>query len=56
MATGQLRDAILAYGIPIDPRDVEAALGDAQHGPAFAEWAKTRLTSDTLLTAEELAV
>jgi len=54
VAAEQLREALWGRGIRLDPSELEAALADGEHGPDFEEWARTRLTSDTLLTAEEL--
>lgn len=45
-----------AYGIQTCRDDVQRALSDGDHGAAFAEWAAAHLTSDTLLTADELAL
>ncbi|EFY97466.1 hypothetical protein X797_007191 [Metarhizium robertsii] len=44
------------YGIQTRKDDVQAAINHPHHGPLFAEWALTHLTSDTLLTADELDV
>ena len=56
MAAENLEGAIRAHGIPVDPVALEAALADSESGPAFEEWAKTRLTADTLLSADELSM
>ncbi|QUC19248.1 uncharacterized protein UV8b_03489 [Ustilaginoidea virens] len=43
-----------ACGIPLRRDDVQAALGDPDRGPPFAEWIRLHLRSDTLLTPDEL--
>jgi hypothetical protein len=58
-ARGKEAEALImrAYrtlGIQSGRVDVQSALDDPQHGPAFAQWALTHLGRDTLLTANEL--
>ncbi|KHN99694.1 uncharacterized protein MAM_02547 [Metarhizium album ARSEF 1941] len=55
-AESLLLKASRTYGIQTSKDDVQAAINHANHGPMFAEWALTHLTSDTLLTADELDV
>ncbi|PHH81693.1 hypothetical protein CDD82_181 [Ophiocordyceps australis] len=51
-----LLKAARACGLQARRDEIQRALDDAQHGAAFAEWATTHLGSDTLLTADELAL
>jgi hypothetical protein len=56
MASEEFKRAVQTYGIPVDLEDLEAALADPDHGAAFAAWATTCLTSDNLLSTEELSL
>ncbi|KAH8902489.1 hypothetical protein BR93DRAFT_887190 [Coniochaeta sp. PMI_546] len=53
MDTETLSSIIRGYDASLDPQDVKTALDQDESG-TLAEWAATHLTSDTLLTAEEL--
>ncbi|KAI9166488.1 hypothetical protein HJFPF1_02590 [Paramyrothecium foliicola] len=55
-AEALLLKAARTYGVPARRDDVQRAVSDAQHGTAFAEWAITHLTPDTLVTPDELAL
>lgn len=44
------------HGIAASKEEIKAALDDAQHGPAFAEWAILHLGQANLLTADEMAL
>ena len=54
MSHGELASILRARAVAINDAHVEAALRDAESGPALAEWAKTHLAADTLLTLDEL--
>ena len=56
MAAEEIKRVARTYGIQVDPEALETALADSDHGPAFAAWAKTCLTSDNLLSTEELSL
>ncbi|POR32467.1 Uncharacterized protein TPAR_07337 [Tolypocladium paradoxum] len=55
-AEALLLKAARTYGVQVRRDDVQRAIGDAEHGPALAQWATMHLVSDTLLTADELAL
>jgi hypothetical protein len=44
------------HGITATKDEVRSALEDAEHGPAFAEWAILHLGHDNLLTGDEMAL
>lgn len=43
------------YGINANRDEVQRALNDPDHGPAFAQWAIVHLNGDNLLTPDEMA-
>lgn len=53
MDTETLSSIIRGYDASLDSQAVKTALNQDESG-TLAEWAATHLTSDTLLTAEEL--
>lgn len=44
------------YGVNVAKDDVQRALADPDRGTAFVEWANMHLSSDSLLTVDELAL
>lgn len=44
------------HGVTATKDEVRSALDDAEHGPAFAEWAIQHLGQDNLLTPDEMAL
>lgn len=44
------------HGIKATKEEIRGALDDAEHGPAFAEWAMLHLGQDTLLTVDEMVL
>ncbi|GJN69150.1 hypothetical protein PLICBS_003197 [Purpureocillium lilacinum] len=55
-AEALLLEAGRASGLKLPRDDLRRALADTEHGHALAEWAVTHLGSDTLLSADELAL
>lgn len=55
-AANLLLKAARTHGIHMDRDEVQQLLQDSEHGVSLAEWATMHLTSDNLLTADELAL
>lgn len=55
-AEALLLQAARTHGLQVGRDEAQRAMDDADRGPAFAEWAATHLVSDSLLTADELAL
>lgn len=54
MDSQDLIDVIHKYGLPVDSSTIQAALEHEEQGRLLSEWAKSYLTTDTLLTKDEL--
>lgn len=54
MAPQDLIDVIRKYDVPVDSSVLQSVLADEEQGTILSEWAKSHLTSDTLLTKDEL--
>lgn len=54
MGPDELLDIIRRYDVSIDSSTLRSVLGDEEQGRLLAEWAKSHLTPDTLLTKDEL--
>lgn len=54
MGTEELTEIFRTYNIPIDSSVLRSVLEDEDQGRLLAEWAKSHLTPDTLLTKDEL--
>jgi copper(I)-binding protein len=49
-------NAARTHGVHVDQAQVQRALQDAEHGPAFAAWVNAHLGSDNLLSLDEMAL
>lgn len=54
MASDELMDIFRTYSISIDSSALQSVFEDEDQGRLLAEWAKSHLTRDTLLTKDEL--
>lgn len=54
MAHNDLLNVLRRYDIALDPHAIALAFDDDDQGTILAEWAKSHLTTDTLLTEDEL--
>lgn len=54
MGPDDLIDILHTYNLPIDSSVLQSVLEDEEQGRLLAEWAKSHLTPDTLLTKDEL--
>jgi hypothetical protein len=55
-AEALLLKAARVYGVNVARDDVQRALADPDRGTAFVQWTNMHLSSDSLLTADELAL
>lgn len=54
MGSDVLIDLVRTYNLPIDLSDLQSISEDEDQARLLAEWAKSHLTADTLLTRDEL--
>jgi hypothetical protein len=54
MDAEQLERLARSYGVAMDRKTLQHVLDDPVQGLAFAEWAKTHLHPDNLLSQDEL--
>lgn len=54
MAPQDLIEIMRKYDVPVDSSVLQTVLVDEEQGRLLSEWAKSHLTSDTLLTKDEL--
>lgn len=54
MGPGDLIDVIRRYDASIDASALRSVLEDEEQGRLLAEWVKSHLTPDTLLTKDEV--
>lgn len=54
MGHDELIDVILRYDVSVDASALRSVFEDEEQGRLLVEWAKSHLTSDTLLTTDEL--
>ncbi|ROV98347.1 hypothetical protein VMCG_07173 [Cytospora schulzeri] len=54
MASDDLLKVLRKYDVSLDPHDIASAFDDVEQGTLLSEWVKSQLTSDTLLTKDEL--
>lgn len=54
MASDDLLKVLRKYDVALDPRAIALAFDDGEQGTLLSEWAKSKLTPDTLLTKDEL--
>lgn len=55
MAHEDLISIIRRYNVPVDPSNLQSIFEDEEQGRLLAEWVKSHLTEDTLLTKDELS-
>lgn len=54
MAALDLMDVIHQYDVCVDSSALQSVLNDEEQGRLLSEWAKAHLTSDTLLSKDEV--
>lgn len=54
MSHQNLLDIVRKYDLPVDPSAIRSLLADEEQGRVVSEWIKSCLTTDTLLTKDEL--
>lgn len=54
MASDDLLKILRKYDVALDSHDIASVFDDHEQGPLLAEWTKSHLTTDTLLTRDEL--
>lgn len=50
----ELLDLVRKYHLPVDPSVLKDVFADEEQGRLLAEWTKSHITRDTLLTKDEL--
>ncbi len=53
MAHADVSRVLRSHGITVEGSALESAFGDAEQGPAFHEWSRRCLTTDTFISADE---
>lgn len=54
MTYEDLLNVLRKYDVALDPHAIASAFDDEDQGTVLAEWTKSHLTEDTLITKDEL--
>lgn len=54
MTHSELLDIVRRYNLPVDPSDLKRVYADEEQGRLLDNWVKSHITTDTLLTKDEV--